>query len=74
VGDIVDVFFRPLTYLVGPSQMIALGGGIGFTEFEARGAEMRALEQSSVDYYAALRSAYLQSRAAQLRSKDHYSE
>jgi ABC-type transporter lipoprotein component MlaA len=54
--------------------MIALGGGIGFTEFEARGAEMRALEQSSVDYYAALRSAYLQSRAAQLRSQDHYSQ
>jgi phospholipid-binding lipoprotein MlaA len=74
VGDVVDVLFRPLTYLIGPSQMIALGGGVGFTEFEARGAEMSALEQSSVDYYAALRSAYLQSHAAQLRSQDHYSQ
>jgi phospholipid-binding lipoprotein MlaA len=66
VGDLVDVLFRPLTYLIGPASNIAIGGGVGFTELEARGAALNALELSSVDYYAVLRSAYLQSRAAQL--------
>jgi phospholipid-binding lipoprotein MlaA len=73
VGDVVDVLFRPLTYLIGPSQSIIFESGVGFTEFEARGSAMSVLERSAVDYYAVLRSAYLQSRAADLRSRNRYS-
>ena len=69
VGDVVDVLFSPLTYLLVPTQNIAIGGSSGFTELEARGAVLSALEESSVDYYAVLRSAYLQARAADLRSR-----
>ena len=69
-GGVVDMFFQPLTYLIGPVQNIMLGAGSGFTTLDARDAAMKALEESSVDYYAALRSAYLQSRAAHIRGRD----
>jgi ABC-type transporter lipoprotein component MlaA len=59
--------FQPLTYLIGPTPNIWIGTGSGFTKLDAKGPAMRALEESSVDYYAALRSAYLQTRAAHVR-------
>ena len=69
-GDIVDIMFQPLTYLMGPAPNLFLGGGRGFTEFEARASAMEALEGSSVDYYAALRSAYIQNRKAEVELPD----
>jgi phospholipid-binding lipoprotein MlaA len=69
-GGVVDLFFQPLTYLIGPVQNIVLGAGSGFTTLDARDFAMKALEESSVDYYAALRSAYLQSRAAHIREHE----
>jgi phospholipid-binding lipoprotein MlaA len=66
-GGVVDLFFQPLTYLIGPLQNIVLGIGSGFTTLDSRDAAMKSLEESSVDYYAALRSAFLQSRAAHIR-------
>ena len=67
-GGVVDLFFQPLTYLVGPVQNIVLGASSGFTTLDAHDAAMKTLEESSIDYYAALRSAYLQSRAAHIRT------
>ena len=67
LGDIVDVLFQPLTYLIGPAPNIWIGTGSGFSRLEANTRSLRALRESSVDYYAALRSAYLQSRAAHVR-------
>jgi phospholipid-binding lipoprotein MlaA len=66
-GGVVDLFFQPLTYLVGPIESIVLGVSGGFTTLDARDSALKALEDSSVDFYAALRSAYLQSRAAHIR-------
>ncbi len=69
-GGVVDLFFQPLTYLIGPAQNIMLGAGSGFATLDARDAAIKALEESSVDYYAALRSAFLQSRAAHIRKHE----
>jgi phospholipid-binding lipoprotein MlaA len=69
-GGVVDMFFQPLTYLIGPVQNIVLGAGSSFTTLDARNSAMKALEESSVDYYAALRSAYLQHRAAHIRRSE----
>jgi len=66
-GGVVDLFFQPLTYLVGLAPNIMIGASSGFTNLDAHDAALKALEESSVDYYAALRSAYLQSRAAHVR-------
>ena len=74
-GGIVDLFFQPLTYLVGPVESIVIGvsrgASGGFTTLDAMDAALKALEESSVDFYAALRSAYLQNRAAHIRKDEN---
>jgi len=67
IGGVVDLFFQPLTYLIGPVQNIVIGATSGFSTLDARDVAIKSLEESSVDYYAALRRAYLQSRAAHIR-------
>jgi len=69
-GDIIDLFFQPLTYLLGFTPNAMIGAGSGFTTLDAEESSLKALEESSVDYYAALRSAYLQSRAAQVKKSE----
>jgi phospholipid-binding lipoprotein MlaA len=69
-GGIVDLFFQPLTYIIGPTPNIVIGASSGFSLLDAHFEALRALEESSIDYYAALRSAYLQSRAAHIRWPD----
>jgi len=69
-GGVVDLFFQPLTYLMGPVESIVIGAGSGFSTLDARDAGLKALEESSVDFYAALRSAYLQNRAAHVNGID----
>lgn len=66
LGDIVDIMFQPLTYLVGPAPNLLIGGGRGLAELDAKTEVIEALEISSVDYYAALRSAYTQNRQAEI--------
>ncbi len=70
LGDIVDVFFRPLTFILGPVDQLLFssiyGGGIGLSRWDAHADELEMLEQSSVDFYAALRNAYYQTRTAEI--------
>jgi phospholipid-binding lipoprotein MlaA len=65
-GAVVDFFLNPGTYILGPAIQLLAGGGSGLASREANLQGLEALEQSSVDYYAALRSAYLQNREAQI--------
>ena len=68
VGLAVDVVFRPSTFVVPLADQIVFtaiqGGGFGFTLREQEYDKLQALKESSVDYYAALRSAYSQHRSA----------
>ena len=70
-GFVVDRAFEPLTYifgfgLLGPSIQLMIGAGNGLTVREEVLRELEALEVSSVDFYAAIRSVYLQSREAEI--------
>ncbi len=67
VGLGVDLFFRPLFYLIGPFEFLIVGTSNGFVVRSSYADEMEALREGSVDYYAALRNAYFQRRAEQLR-------
>lgn len=69
-GDVVDVMTDPLTYVLGPFRWwtLALGGSEGLVVFESNVENLRQLEAGSVDFYSALRSAYLQSRDAEIRA------
>lgn len=68
-GDVVDILADPVSYLLGPLRWwtLVLGGGEGLTTREAHLDDLEALETGSVDFYSALRSAYLQSRDAMVR-------
>lgn len=76
-GAIVDFAFRPTTYLFGSVLLGGLptisdqllyssiqGGGTGFVTRAAAQRELDALRESSVDFYATLRTAYSQARTA----------
>ena len=68
-GDVVDIVADPISYVLGPVKWytLALGGGEGLTTKEAHFQDLEVLEAGSVDFYSALRSAYLQSRDAMVR-------
>ena len=66
-GSLVDLAFQPLTYILGPGQILVhmyVNGSSGLATLDASYDKVRALEMSSVDFYAAMRSAYLQNRRA----------
>jgi phospholipid-binding lipoprotein MlaA len=69
LGSVVDLAFQPLTYVLGPAELMLqlyIRGGNSLTILDANHDKLEALEDSSVDFYAALRSAYLQSRRAEI--------
>ena len=73
-GSLVDIMFQPLTYLISPIPNLMIGTGRGIALFDKTSDQKKALEESSVDYYAALRSAYLQSREAHVRDDEPVEE
>ncbi len=62
VGGVVDRFFHPLTYLIGIAPQLMWGGGVGVSRRAEAEAKLKALEESSLDFYSVLRSAYVQTR------------
>ena len=69
-GLAVDVAFRPSTFVVPLADQIVFttiqGGGFGLTMREEYYDEIKILKESSIDYYSALRSAYSQTREAEI--------
>jgi phospholipid-binding lipoprotein MlaA len=66
LGDAVDQFLHPMTYFLGPTTQLFVGTGWGLSTREAHCDELDALRESSVDFYAVLRSAYLQNRDSEI--------
>jgi phospholipid-binding lipoprotein MlaA len=65
VGRVADQAMNPLTYFVVPLQLqwsLLFGGSQGIAYREANADALDALRDASVDFYAALRSAYTQAR------------
>jgi phospholipid-binding lipoprotein MlaA len=83
-GYVVDLLFRPTTWLIGPGEQLFFNstflfeptqeivlnsiqtGGAGLAIREEHADELRALKESSLDYYAALRNAFYQHRTAEI--------
>ncbi len=66
IGTGVDIFFYPFTYLFDTYTNLAITGGKALVRRESLIAPLDDLRASSIDYYAALRSAYFQDRAVEL--------
>ena len=67
VGDGVDIFLQPLTYILEPEVNLAISGAEAIVQRENLLKPLDDLRASSVDYYAALRAAYYQNRSVGLR-------
>jgi phospholipid-binding lipoprotein MlaA len=66
IGTGVDTFFHPFTYLFDTYTNFAITGGKALVRRETLIVPLDDLRASSIDYYAALRSAYFQDRAVEL--------
>lgn len=66
VGDLVDGVLGPQRYLLSGASQIALGTGGGISTRTEHGESLDALREQSVDFYAALRTAYYLSRESEL--------
>lgn len=73
-GTLVDVLFRPQTYFLGPVDQVFYtsiqGGSTGLARWDEEVDNLNRLEESSIDFYAALRSAYYQNRMAEIFARD----
>lgn len=67
IGNGVDVFLQPLTYILEPEVNLAISGTKAIVQRETLLKPLDVLRASSVDYYAALRAAYYQNRSVGLR-------
>jgi phospholipid-binding lipoprotein MlaA len=73
IGTVIDGFFQPTYYIlgpanlmIGPTEILLYGGTSGLSTRERHLAELKDLEGSSIDFYAALRSAYYQNRVDEI--------
>lgn len=66
IGLAVDALLNPFTWLLEPEENLILAVGAGLVRREELLVPLDALRESSVDYYAALRSLYYQDRAVAL--------
>jgi phospholipid-binding lipoprotein MlaA len=69
IGTFVDGFFRPQAWLLGPGERLILTTTDGITLREANLEGIEALRESSVDYYSALRGAFVMNREGELRKE-----
>lgn len=69
-GVMVDLMFRPTAYLLGPVDQLTFslihGGSAGLSYREQKLDDIKALQDTSIDYYATLRNAYYQNRMAEI--------
>jgi phospholipid-binding lipoprotein MlaA len=73
-GYLVDLLFQPMTYLLTPAPTLIIytsiqQGSVGLAAKDAHAVELQALEASSIDFYATLRSAYYQDRMAAIQAR-----
>jgi phospholipid-binding lipoprotein MlaA len=67
-GELVDGLMRPDTWLLTPGTRLVISASDGFTSYEIQRERLDALRDTSVDFYAALRSAYLMDRDARIQA------
>jgi phospholipid-binding lipoprotein MlaA len=67
VGGLVDGIMRPDTWLLAAAPRLVMAAGSGFTTYDIERERLDALRTTSVDFYAALRSAYLMDRDARIQ-------
>ena len=65
-SELVDTALRPEVWLLGPITRMAVTGTSGLATYDIDRERLEALRETSVDFYAALRGAYLMDRDAHI--------
>jgi phospholipid-binding lipoprotein MlaA len=65
VGSTVDIFSNPMGWFLGPQMAITVGSA-GVDAVDRLG-QLKTAEDASIDFYSFIRSAYYQTRRAELR-------
>ncbi|MCP3983012.1 MAG: VacJ family lipoprotein [bacterium] len=65
-GQAFDLVLRPDIWLLGLSSVVLVSTGSGMATYDIQKDRLEALRETSVDYYAALRGAYLLDRDARV--------
>lgn len=63
-GEIVDAVLHPTMWFLSPVQQVLLRTSDGLSAYDVERERLDALRATSVDFYAAIRSAYLMDRDA----------
>lgn len=71
VGTGVDLVMQPASWVMGPLPGMLMGASKDFTRREQNVFELEILRDASLDFYAALRSAFLQDRADLIAAGEH---
>ncbi len=66
IGEGVDLLLRPDTWLLGAAPIFVVNAGDGFSAYEMERSRLEALRETSIDFYSAMRAAYLMDRDAQI--------
>jgi phospholipid-binding lipoprotein MlaA len=65
-GEIVDALLHPAVWFASPAQQVVLRTSGGISAYDLEKQRLDALRATSVDFYAAIRSAYLMDRDARV--------
>jgi len=74
IGDGIDSFLRPQFWVLGPAERLFFDATAGLSHRESHLDQINALRDSSLDYYSALRGAYLMNRKGELEQRKLDSE
>lgn len=68
-GEIVDALLDPTVWFASPVQQVVLRTSGGISAYDVERERLDALRATSVDFYAAIRSAYLMDRDARVKAR-----
>ena len=68
-GQIVDAALHPAVWFFSPVQQVVFRTSGGLSEYDVERERLEALRATSVDFYAAIRSAYLMDRDAKVEKR-----
>ena len=69
LGQLVDAALHPAVWFVSPLQQVVIRTSGGLSEYDVERERLEALRATSVDFYAAIRSAYLMDRDAKVEKR-----
>jgi phospholipid-binding lipoprotein MlaA len=68
-GELVDALLHPAVWFASPAQQVVIRTSFGISYYDIEKQRLDALRSMSVDFYAAIRGAYLMDRDAKVKTR-----